>query len=427
MSDYNVLWHRYGLKDSPYFVNPLSNTGDLPLTLFIGRQEERRKLGNIISLGEARCIVVGEPGVGKTTLVNFVRQEASNNQFFTPSREIEINRPMDGNELIILTLGAIHDEIKLLNIQIEQELMQKLDALYELTQYGELTPEIANISQLNRSKLVELFREVVAKIVHPRYKGIILHYDNLDNIDNPQDIVELLSDIRDFFLTSKVIFIFVGDNFLPQIIHMRPRISQIFVNTPVDVKPFSFEDILKILNQRLEFIKITDGTTVILPHTEEAVKKLFDLHDGNLREILNSLTECINETASSNTPILITEDILCDILSRKVNENYINKLSPEDKKILEIMLNKEDHITPTELSKISGKSIQNISSKYLQKLTRIGAVRFKEADGRNRYYEVTPVIKWWKLQRSEREKQESKRKAQEQVEKILNRSLKDFI
>ena len=170
MSDYNVLWHRYGLKGNPYFVNPLSNIGDLPLTLFIGRQEERRKLGNIIRLGEARCVVVGEPGVGKTTLVNFVRQEASKSQFFTPSREIEINRPIDGNEFIILTLGAIHDEIKLRNVQIEQELMQKLDALYELTQYGELTPEIANLSQLNRGKLMELFREVVAKIVHQNHQ-----------------------------------------------------------------------------------------------------------------------------------------------------------------------------------------------------------------------------------------------------------------
>ena len=77
MSDYNILWRRYGLKDSPYFVNPLSSTSNLPLTLFTGRQEEKRQLTNIIRLGEGRCMVVGAPGVGKTTLVNFVRHEAA--------------------------------------------------------------------------------------------------------------------------------------------------------------------------------------------------------------------------------------------------------------------------------------------------------------------------------------------------------------
>ena len=427
MSDYNVLWRRYGLKDNPYFVNPLNDRSNLPLSLFIGRQEERRQLANVIRLGEARCIVVGEPGVGKTTLVNFVRKEASNNQFFTPSKEIEINKPIEGNELIILTLSAIHDELKWQSVNLEPELMQKLDALYELTQYGDLTPERANISQLNRGKLLELFREVVSKIVHPRYKGIIIHYDNLDNIDNPEDVLDLISDVRDFLLTQKIIFIFVGDNFLPAIIYQKPRVSQIFINTPIEVKALSYEDILRILEERLQFMKSEDRGEIISPHIEGTIKKLFQLHDGNLREVLNSITECIKETASSNSPIIITEALMSDILSKKVNDSYITKLSVEDKKILRIMLDKGTHITPTELAKISGKSIQNISSKYLRKLTDMGAVRFKQAEGRNRYYEVTPVIKWWKLQRSEREKQQTIKSTQEQVEKILNKSLREFM
>lgn len=214
---------------------------------------------------------------------------------------------------------------------------------------------------------------------------------------------------------------------MPAIIYQKPRVSQIFINTPIEVKPLSYEDITKILEERLQFMKCEDRTDIISPHTEEVIKKLFQLHDGNLREILNSITECIKETASSNSPIIITEALMSDILSKKVNDGYISKLSAEDKKILRIMLDKGTHTTPTELAKISGKSIQNISSKYLHKLTDMGVVRFKQAEGRNRYYEVTPVIKWWKLQRSEREKQQTIKNTQEQIERILNKSLREFM
>ena len=427
MSDFNVLWRRYGLKDSPYFVNPLSSTSSLPLSLFTGRQEEKTRLVNVIRLGEGRCMVVGAPGVGKTTLVNFVRQEAANNQFFTPSREIEINHAMGGNEFIISTLSAIHDELRAQNKQINADLMEKLNALYELTRFGELSHDLGQISQLNRGKLLELFRQVVSEIVNPRFKGIIIHYDNLDNIDNPEDVLEMVSDVRDFLLTSKVIFIFVGDIFLPQTIYQKPRISQIFINTPIEVNPLSYDDIIKILNTRLKFMKADDVNEIISPHTDEAIKRLFNLHDGNLREILNSMTECIRETAASNSSVIISEAVLSDILSKKVNDNYIEKLSDEDKKIVRIMLDRGTHITPTELARLSGKSIQNISSKYLPKLTVIGAVRFKQAEGRNRFYEVTSVIKWWKLQRSEREKQQTIKSTQNEVERILNKSLKEFM
>ena len=41
-------------------------------------------------------------------------------------------------------------------------------------------------------------------------------------------LVEMLSDIRDFLLTNKIVFFFVGDVFLPTIITHRRRIGQIF-------------------------------------------------------------------------------------------------------------------------------------------------------------------------------------------------------
>ncbi|MBI3052189.1 AAA family ATPase [Candidatus Woesearchaeota archaeon] len=427
MSEYNLLWRRYGLKENPFFVDPLTISGDVPLSLFVGRISERNELGNIIRTGEARCLVVGYPGVGKTSLVNFVRSEAAKSAFFTPIREIEINRKMPGNEFIILTISAIYDTIKSNGISLPRELAQKLDALYELTRYGELTPEIANLSYLNRQKLTDLFKELINKIVYPRFKGVILHYDNLDNIENPEDLLELISDIRDFILTKKIVYIFVGDSFLPSTIFQKTRVSSVFLTPAIEINKFSYEETIKILEQRLDYMRISETSRVIPPYSEGAIKKLYDLYEGNLRDILTSLTTCVKETAQSNSPILMTDESVQDILYEKVRKNILSKLSTEERKIVQIMLNWGGHMTPTELSKQSKKIIQSISSTYLPKLIEVGAVRFKQAEGRNRFYEVTPVMKWAKLQRSERQKMESKEKMRQEVTKIINRSLSEFL
>lgn len=428
MSDFNLTWRKYGLKDNPYFNGPLTlDGGFLDLSAFIGREKERQELKSIIQMGgEIRCMVIGEPGVGKTSLVNFVRNEASQNGFFTPLREIEINRVMPGNEVIVLTINAIYSEIKRRGLKLNETLMQKLAALYELTQYGELSHDIANLVQLNKGKLMELFNELIKEIVHPRFKGIIIHYDNLDNIFDLDGLVDMISDIRDFLLNQKVIFIFVGDSYLPNIIGARRRVGQIFLTPAVEVGYLSFEEIKKILDERMKKLKADGFDAAFQPHSDDALRTLYELHGGNLREILNSLTRCIVSLPPSNTPILVTKDLLSDTLYNKFKESYLSKLTDVEKQILSHMLKKE-MLTPTELSEISGKSLANISSKYIPALKEVGVIRLRGVEGRNRYYEISQEAKWWKLKRSEVEQIKSREEVQEEIERIVQTHLGDFL
>lgn len=428
MSEFNITWRRYGLKDNPYFNAPLTiEGGAIPITSFIGRKKERQELKRVIEMGsDIRFIITGEAGVGKTSLLNFIKHEASKEQFFTPSREIEINKVISGNELIINTLSVIYDEVKKRNVSLREDLRSKLEAIYELTKYGELSYDVANITQLNKQRLIDLFREVVGNIVHPRFKSIIIHYDNLDNVDDFDGLSDLLSDVRDFLLTKNVVFIFVGDTFLPLIVNSKKRVGQIFITPPLEVSSFSYDDIKAILEERVNQLRIDESLPIVIPHTEESIKLLFNLHKGNIREILNSLISCILSLQQSNVPIQITEDILRDILFKKVNEGYIKKLTTVEKEILLEMIDR-DYITPTELSKLTKKSVQNISSKYLPKLIMIGTVRLKNIEGRNKYYEITPEIKWWKLRRSEQEKMLSRMKIEKKINDLLQKSLKDFL
>jgi len=148
MSEFNLTWSKYGLKDNPYFHYPLNiEETQIPLSAFVGREEEKKELKRIIELGgDIRYMITGDAGVGKTSLVNYVRGMASKkpNTFFTPLKEIELNRIMSGNEIIILTISALYTEIKRKKLDIDENLLKKLEALYELTKYGELSSDIAN-------------------------------------------------------------------------------------------------------------------------------------------------------------------------------------------------------------------------------------------------------------------------------------------
>ena len=430
-SPYAGTWRRYNLRDNPYFISPLTIDGaPIPIDSFVGREKERKQLKQLIQMDSVRCMIVGDAGIGKTSLVNFVRYEAAHNGYFTPEREIEVGRYMHGNEFVLQTISVIYDEVKRRKFVLSKDLMQKLEALYELTRYGDLSVDIANFTNLNRQRLMDLFRQVVDEIMapnaYPKFKGIVIHYDNLDNITNPEDLIEMIADVRDFLMIGKVVFIFVGDLFLPISVLIKRRVAQIFLTPALEVPPLEYEEISKILKERIERLRSNENAPLISPHTEESLQVLFNLHNGNIREILNSLTNCIISLPSSNIPIQINEDVLKDTLFNKVKDNYLYKLTPVEMEVLSKMLNLEK-VTPSELAKLSSKSIQNISSKYIPKLTVLGAVRLKGAEGRNVYYEITPEIKWWKLQRSEQEKVESKEKRKEKIKKIVNtKTLKDF-
>lgn len=408
MSEFNLIWRRYNLKDNPYFNAPLTIGNEIiPLSSFVGRKKEVEQLKKIISLGsDVRNLIVGDAGVGKTSLVNYIRWLASEGQFFTTLNEIELNRAMSANEFIIITLSAIYSEIKRRNITLSDERMEALENLYSLTQITEQKENFNKISYLNYTKLSDLFREVIKEIVHPRFKGIILHYDNLDNIKNLEAIYHLIGDIRDILLTPKIIFFFVGDKILRQIVLGKDRVRQIFLS-PLEIESLSFSDIKKILDERIEQLKINDNVIPIHPHTEKTLKTLFDLHNGNLRDILSSLSNCILEIPPSNTAIIIDDDILREKLYARVERLYLSKLTEVEKGILLSMVGLPT-ITPTDLAKITKKTPQNISSKYLPKFADMGAVEFKGREGRNSFYRVAPEILWYKLRKEEKNKSEER-------------------
>jgi len=435
MSEYNLTWRRYGLNDNPYFHRPLTLEGDIiPISSFVGRELEVRRLKAMIEIGsDVRYLIVGEAGVGKTSLLNFVRSKASQSQFFTPLKEIELNRPMKSTEFLIITISSLYEEIKRRMIKISLDIEEKLEALYRLTEITELAQGYPDIANLNYGRLLNLFRELIKEIIYSkvngknveRFNGIILHYDNLDNIKDYYALFQMMGEIRDVLLTGRVVFFFVGNKYLPQIIGARENVRQVFTMPPMEVPHLSFEDIKHILEKRIDYLKTKE--TPIFPHTEKALKLLFNIHEGNLRDILKSLTNAIEELPPSNTPIKMEVGLMKDILFKRLEKEILSKLTDIEKEVLVSMIDR-GRITATELAKITKKSPQNVSSKYFPKLINANAIRQIGREGRNVYYEITPEVRWWKLQEKEKEGEEDyKREIRERASKIIETKLSEFM
>ncbi len=414
MSELNIVWRKYNLKDDPYFIRPLEieNERTAISLLFIGREKEKEDILNKMSSGRGSILVVGDAGVGKTSFVNYIRSKSREGQFFSPSTEIEINYAMSCQEFLVATLNAIYREAKTLNIFLSSEITEDLENIYDLSK---ITTNDA-IDRLSYERLKELFLRTVREVVHPRHKGIILHYDNLDNIEDTDEIPLMFGEIRDLLIADNVITIFVGNKFLPDYIGYKRRIRDAIHFPPIEIKGFTLDDTKQILKQRIDYLTMDNRIKPETPHTEEAINILFYLYDGNLRSILRSLSKCVLEHGKSNNPLVIDENTLRKTLVENVKKDYLNDLTTVEKKVLLKMLEYNNPITPTELSKMTKIRLQNISSKYLLKLRQKTAIEIVGKEGRNVYYQIRPEIKWLRL---EDVKKEESNKAKEFMDKKL--------
>lgn len=399
--NFDPIYPKYGLRSNPYFIEALMiEGGTVPIETLVGREREKEELHRIVSLGGGhRCMVVGEAGVGKTSLVNYIRAQAKKASYFSPNDEIGIKDGWKVNDFIINTLQSIYTEIKNRDITIsDSKLLNALEDLFELskiTQDAEVSVE--SLMTINTLKLMELFKKITKEIVNAGYRTIVIQYNNFDNVDDFNYLVRLLNNLRDFFLNPNVIFIFVGDEMLPHIIIFKSALRQIFVIPEIKVPTLSYEDIKNIIKIRMETLKINDKTEVIKPHSEESLRLLYELYKGNIRDILNSLSCSIDGKNAMTLSAIKTKQILIE----KAKFMFLNQISPVETRVLYQIIS-AGSITNGELAEKLKKSRQNIS-KYLRRLQTLKAIKIDRLDGTKIYYKPTTEAIWLKLKVTEQE------------------------
>jgi Cdc6-like AAA superfamily ATPase len=413
-------WEVYGLRYDPFYTGPLLVFGgEISKETFIGRFEEIKNLRKSFLSGSSRTLVSGEPGIGKTTFVNIARAGMQQKNFFTTIREIAVQPEWNANDFILNTLFAIFNTIKRRDLSsfLSPELYQELENLVTLVSFNNFSGNInilgtgigggntktLNNPQLTTSYLQDIFERVIKNLKDSEYKGVIIHYNNLENFESVK-LALFFNKIRDFILTEHVHFVFVGDLTVPPVLNSIPRVRSIFNDSALTLPKLSLEEVKKILKKRIETLSI-DGLNFVFPYDDETIRILYDLYDGNIRNILNSLSTAIREV-SEERAIVLNKSLVCKILSEVAERRWLNSLATWEKEIMFCVL-ENDEITNSKLAEKLDKKRQNIS-KVISKLISLSAVFIKRIDGTQKFLSVHPSVKWFLLSDKLKEEEQGK-------------------
>lgn len=432
---YGNIWELYGLKSNPFFTDPLLIFGgsiDLKIG-FVGREEELRRLQNVIySAGGSRVLVSGDVGVGKTTFVNYVRAVASQNNFFTTLKEIAVQPEWSGLDFMMNTLAAIYHTIKVrtdLNEEIlSKETFRKLQLLVDIVEkkdrefglnilaIGGNMGSSTNISipSPNVHSIQVFFEQIVSEIREAEYKELIFHYNNLEVLE-PEELKKLFNSIRDFIQTKDVNFIFIGDLTVPQTLNQIRRVSSIMSETPIILGSLNIKEIKQLLEKRIKQLEVP-GLTAVKPYDDEVISKLYNLYDGNLRFILNSISTVFCELVKDN-PIIITNKELVKVLAETGKKRWLDKLTDSEKEVLFLIL-KEEEITNKKIASMLKKKRQNIS-KLTNKLLELCAIKIKRIDGKEKFFSVVHSIKWFLLEEEANKLSSKQNNVSKEIQKAL--------
>lgn len=403
----NNFWELYGVKENPFSTAPLLvKGGTLPIESFVGRDEQLNRLKKLFSsAGGSRILVYGDVGVGKTTIVNVARHHALNQGFFTPFKEIAVQEHWNTDLFILNSLASIHSTIKLLQQKpISDKTIKKIESLIELGieeisagisvagvggNYGKQLRDPIKVSTIS---LIDLFNETIKEILETTKKDIIIHYNNLELLPE-RSIRRIFDNLRDFFQTPHIHFVFVGNLTVHGVFQTIPRFSSILSDT-VLIENFSFDEIKKVIQIRLKYMRISDDLNYIVPYREDALKALYELFEGNIRNVLNSLSTAVIEVTTEK-PITLDENILSRTLRQVVEKRYLAGLQPRAKTVLlEAVKHKE--VTNRHLSRQTSIARSNVST-YLKQLQDKGCIYLRRKDGKDKFWSVDPRIQWWTL------------------------------
>lgn len=424
----SINWQQFGLKNNPYDTLPLVEGGDLQIDkAFVGRVKERKFLDGLFKSESKLCLTIcGKVGVGKTSLANFHKfvwkYTKKGKRLFSFRREIEARKDLlDKRNFLLEIIGSVIREIRLLNPKLieKDKFLNKLNQLVDISQSlgfsiglsgglsglqlgGDIGRE-KSISQPIRfpiTTLEQYFFSLVEfiktkKIARRKFNGLIVHVNNFDIVlidkDRKKQVKEFFNEIRDILQTSNVYFLFLGPtNFFKEIISTQPRVKSIFFQAPLMLQPLSKGEIIQAFEERMKLLKSDNIVDYIKPFEDEVIFKLYDLYDGDIRQIMTALRDILNQYSDKIAkPFLIDEAMLLLGRERLSRIESMSQLKTEQKKILLYLAKSDKFISQKDVALIFQKAQPNISGYYFKPLRQNGIIEEKKREGKVKYWGLT--------------------------------------
>jgi len=399
-----ALFDRFGLKDNPYSVNPITYD---TLELFVGRKNEIKKC-NLALDYKSIIIIEGGRGVGTTSFGNYVRfNKLKQKSNFTLPREISVERGWNGEFLLANTLSwlvsSLENNKKTAKKPKFHEIKKATHGIQEIyrqaglqlmtfgAHYGKeavvATPPVYSIATL-----IQYFEDCSKLIKETGYnKPTIIQINNLD-IDttiSTEQIRFFLNDIRDLLQIPSYSWLLIGDTGLSSFMRLNvDRLADI-VTFETPIRPLTVKEVHEAINKRIESLKTKEHTEP--PISDEVINMLYNASHGRIRKIFRTATNLLHMVEAD--PLINRVNMETAIpLIKRITEDKMDKakITPATHKILEKLVT-HGPITPTELSK-KIKTQRQAVSRALIALQRAD-LAYLERKGKEHFWDAEPEVK----------------------------------
>lgn len=414
------LWERYGFTDNPFDTKALSLNKAAPLSVqdaYVERDlssSASRLLMNFLrNPGGGRIVVEGEPGVGKTTFVNYHRQlweSAADHRLLSPLTEISVREDWSERDFLLSLLSSLSARLRL---DMGEKAFDKDAVLRKITAitgvhvekghgfsgsisiigtgggFGRSSNSTVKVGEITNDQLRELLTGLIALIQTRGFAGVVFHLDNLELLTRkgPQNLRDFFENIRDVLQEPGAYFIFVGhEGMFQQVITPLPRVRSIFFDTPVHLEPLSHEAVKKVMEKRYHLLS-PPGMQWIAPVEYDVVFYLYEIFSGKIRYVMNAITSLISHLPDSYAQPLGLDDAKAGLHEIVSGELRRTLRGMELEVFLEAV--RQSRFTNNSLAVAMGKSKQQIQ-KYLPNWIEACLAAHTEKEGRNQFYEVDP-------------------------------------
>lgn len=314
------FWRARNLRDNPFFQAALEPSEDArhPIHLFVGRMVEAERILAGMDRSDSRGAIQGAPGVGKTSLVQYVKAKAAEDGIASTEGWVTLGSGAELTDVLLQILGEVYfallgAEVPGLQEHPSMKAARQLLLAYEI-EGGGVSFGIATVSGgVSRSSsahagpgavlvhVPRLLRDLAGMAVQSQaLRGVLVHLNNLENPTeaNAKKAAQVLRDLRDHcLLVPGLHFIVAGtDGAVREVISTQPQLRSVF-GVPEIVSPLEPQEVQDLLRRRYEHLKINKDEPVPPFVTEESLTELYQLFQGDLRSTLQALEEAAKRLA----------------------------------------------------------------------------------------------------------------------------------